>query len=246
MAIAQKVTPALNGSKPDGNTIVPRLFDSVFPSWFAGIAFAAIAIGALVPAAIMSIAAANTFTRDIYKPYFRPTASPKEEAQVSKIVSLLVKAGALLVLIYLDVQFALDFQLIGGIIIIQVLPAVVFGLYTRWFHRWALLAGWAVGIVLSIWMLWYTANPVTNHAHFGGATWKLAHIGIDTKMTIWIGIPTVVINALVAALLTPLFRRMPRGVDETSPEDYHVESGEVGVGPVPVSPSQERQAYGTT
>jgi SSS family solute:Na+ symporter len=143
----------------------------------------------------MSIAAANTFTRDIYKPYFRPTASAREEAQVSKLASLVVKAGALLVLIYLNVQFALDFQLIGGIIIIQVLPAVVFGLYTGWFHRWALLVGWAVGIALSIWMLWYTANPVTNHKHFGGAVWKLAHIGIDTKAAIWIGIPTVVINA---------------------------------------------------
>src|SRR3954454_23410273 len=38
---------------------VPALFDQEFPSWFAGVAFAAIAIGALVPAAIMSIAAAN-------------------------------------------------------------------------------------------------------------------------------------------------------------------------------------------
>src|SRR5436305_8683523 len=46
------------GTKPigtDGNTIVPELFQSMFPSWFTGIAFAAIGIGALVPAAIMSI-----------------------------------------------------------------------------------------------------------------------------------------------------------------------------------------------
>lgn len=38
---------------------IPRLFDQMFPSWFAGITFAAIAVGALVPAAIMSIAAAK-------------------------------------------------------------------------------------------------------------------------------------------------------------------------------------------
>ena len=35
----------------------------MFPDWFVGVAFAAIAIGALVPAAVMSIAAANLFTR---------------------------------------------------------------------------------------------------------------------------------------------------------------------------------------
>ena len=75
---------------------VPRLFDQVFPDWFAGVCFAAIAIGALVPAAIMSIAAANLFTRNIYREYFARNASPKHEAQVAKIVSLVVKFGALL------------------------------------------------------------------------------------------------------------------------------------------------------
>ncbi len=45
---------------------------TMFPSWFAGVAFAAIAIGALVPAAIMSIAAANLFTRNIYREFFKP------------------------------------------------------------------------------------------------------------------------------------------------------------------------------
>src|SRR3954451_10151849 len=72
MAIRAGTTPV----GKDGNTIVPRLFDQMFPSWFAGIAFAAIAIGALVPAAIMSIAAANLWTRNIYKEYIKPDASP--------------------------------------------------------------------------------------------------------------------------------------------------------------------------
>ncbi len=244
MAIAAKVTPVkgTNG-KPDNNTIVPVLFDHQFPSWFAGIAFGAIAIGALVPAAIMSIAAANTFTRDIYKPYFRPNASPKEEAQVSKIMSLVVKFGALLVILLVDVQFALDFQLIGGIIIIQILPAVVLGLYTRWFHRWALLAGWAAGIATSIWMLWYVPNPLTNHKHFGGAQWALSHIGMNTKAAIWIGIPTVLINLILATLLTPLFSRLPRGVDATNADDYHAEAGDPRVAVLPSSSQESGATY---
>ncbi|MDQ1681362.1 MAG: solute:Na+ symporter, family [Frankiaceae bacterium] len=239
MAIASgaKPLPGPNG-KPDANTIVPVLFDQQFPSWFAGIAFAAIAIGALVPAAIMSIAAANTFTRDIYKPYLRPDATPHEEAQVSKIVSLLVKFGALVIILFLDVQFAIDFQLIGGIIIIQILPAVVFGLYTRWFHRWALLAGWAVGIAMSLWMLWYVPNPATAHRHFGGANWALSHIGLNTQAAIWVGIPTVILNALVAVVLTPVFSRLPRGADLTDESDYHAEIGDPGVRELPVSAAQ--------
>jgi len=245
MAIAAKVAPVkgTNG-KPDSNTIVPMLFDNQFPSWFAGIAFGAIAIGALVPAAIMSIAAANTFTRDIYKPYFRPNASAKEEAQVSKIMSLLVKFGALLVILFVNVQFALDFQLIGGIIIIQILPAVVLGLYTRWFHRWALLAGWVAGIATSVWMLWYVPNPLTNHKHFGGAQWALSHIGMHTSAAIWIGIPTVLINLIVAAVLTPLFSRLPRGVDGTDESDYHAEAGDPRVVTMAASASGEVAAEG--
>ena len=57
-----------------------------FPSWFAGVAFAAIAIGALVPAAIMSIAAANTFTRNIYKEWLKQGRDARpQEAKVSKL-----------------------------------------------------------------------------------------------------------------------------------------------------------------
>src|SRR6204780_2469719 len=71
MAIAAKVgtNPAFaNGfARYGANYAVPALFLHCFPPWFAGFAFAAVAIGALVPAAIMSIAAANLFTRNIYK-----------------------------------------------------------------------------------------------------------------------------------------------------------------------------------
>ena len=79
----------------NGQLAIPQLFENMFPDWFAGVAFAAIGIGALVPAAIMSIAAANLFTRNIYKDFIKPDATPAQETKVSKLVSLLVKVGAL-------------------------------------------------------------------------------------------------------------------------------------------------------
>ncbi len=75
------------------NFAVPALFLYSFPSWFVGIAFAAIGIGALVPAAIMSIAAASLYTRNIHREFIRPNCTPKQEAQMAKWVSLVVKAG---------------------------------------------------------------------------------------------------------------------------------------------------------
>ena len=65
-----------DGFKRYGNNFaVPALFLAIFPSWFVGVAFAAIAIGALVPAAIMSIATANTFTRNIYREFINPACT---------------------------------------------------------------------------------------------------------------------------------------------------------------------------
>src|SRR5581483_9032167 len=99
-------------------------FDWAFPSWFAGVAFAAVAIGALVPAAIMSIAAANLFTRNIWVDFVRPDASPHEQTRISQAVSLLVKLGALIFVLSLDRTTAINFQLLGGVLILQTFPAI--------------------------------------------------------------------------------------------------------------------------
>src|SRR6476660_7440334 len=75
VAIAAGTKPLGLDGKPNAQLVIPQLFEDSFPSWFAGVAFAAIAVGALVPAAIMSIAAANLFTRNVYREWLRPVAS---------------------------------------------------------------------------------------------------------------------------------------------------------------------------
>ncbi|MFC4150569.1 monocarboxylate uptake permease MctP [Micromonospora mangrovi] len=235
MAIAAKVKPlpGATAGSVDSNTVVPLLFDQQFPDWFAGVAYAAIGIGALVPAAIMSIAAANLFTRNIYKEYLKRDASPAQEAQVSKITSLLVKVGALAFIIFLDPQFSIDLQLIGGVIILQTLPAVALGLYTRWFHRWALIGGWVAGMGMGMWMLYQIANPVTGKKHFAGSAFPLSEFGFDTKKTIYVGIVAVLVNLAVAALLTLALRagKVADGVDHTRPDDYFADEGDPRVVP---------------
>src|SRR5262249_1045662 len=152
------------------NFAVPALILHAFPAWFVGVAFAAIGIGALVPAAIMSIAAANLFTRNIYLPFIRPDCTPRQEAQNAKIVSLVVKLGALVFIIFLPLQYAIQLQLLGGVWISQTIPAVILGLYTRWFNPWALVAGWAAGIV--------TGTAMVASTGFQSATYPLALDGL--------------------------------------------------------------------
>jgi SSS family solute:Na+ symporter len=241
MAIAAGVKPLAGSSptSPDTNTIVPVLFDQMFSNWFAGIAFAAIAIGALVPAAIMSIAAANLFTRNIYKEYLKRDATPAQEAGASKIASLVVKLGAVLVILLIDPQFSIDLQLIGGVIILQTLPAVAIGLYTRWLHRWGLVAGWVAGMGLGTWMLYQIPNAAGTKKHFGGSAFPLSNwidpttIGINAKATIYVGFVAVAVNLAVAALVTLVCRaaKAPDGIDLTSPDDYFADEGDPRIGP---------------
>src|SRR6185437_6120208 len=190
--------------------------------WFAGVAYAAIAIGALVPAAIMSIAAANLFTRNIYREFIVPNATPKHEATVSKIASLVVKFGALIFVLALDKQNAINLQLLGGVWILQTFVAIVVGLYSRWLHRWALLAGWAVGMVYGTLAAYHQKSAVTKH--FGGslATFPYTH----TK--VYIAFSALVLNVVVAVVLTLLLRavKAPAGVDQTASDDYYSESAE--------------------
>ncbi|HEU4729416.1 MAG TPA: sodium:solute symporter family protein [Kofleriaceae bacterium] len=231
MAIAAKshgVGPISINGKPDGNTIVPVLFDRMFPSWFAGIAYAAIGIGALVPAAIMSIAAANLFTRNIYVEYLAKDASHADQARVSKIVSLVVKLGALLVIVLIDPQFSIDLQLIGGVIILQTLPAVALGLFTRWFHRTGLIAGWIAGMTSGLWMLYNVSNPATGRQHFASSAFLLSKLGLPWNVPVYAGFLAVAVNLIVVVVVTLIARgaKLPDGGDATVSSDYFADEGD--------------------
>ncbi|MFL9877750.1 sodium:solute symporter family protein [Herbaspirillum rhizosphaerae] len=176
------------------NDIVPALFNAMFPSWFSGFAFAAIAIGALVPAAVMSIGAANLFTRNFWKPYVNPNVSPEGEAKVAKMVSLVVKFGALVFILFLPTKFALDLQLLGGVWILQTFPALVFGLFIGWFGANALLTGWAVGIIGGSWLAYADGiKPVHTF-----------HIGADSY-SMYTGLIALAINIVVAVVVQLVF-----------------------------------------
>ncbi len=189
------------GVKPGTpNDTVPALFHALFPSWFTGFAFAAIAIGALVPAAVMSIGAANLFTRNIWKAYVNPAVTNAGEAQVAKLTSLAVKGGALLFILFAPVQYALDLQLLGGLWILQTFPAVVFGLFFNWFRAPALLLGWAVGFLGGSYIAYMDGLKPLHTVVIGGANY-----------TVYVGLLAVLANVLVAAVANLALRSTGAG-----------------------------------
>jgi SSS family solute:Na+ symporter len=191
-----------------GTAVVPALIMQSFPEWFAGFCYAAIALGALVPAAIMSIGAANLVTRNIWRPYVNARMSAAQESNIAKITSLLVKVGALVFIVFLPLEFAINLQLLGGIWILQTFPAVVFGLFTRWFRPLPLLAGWALGMALGTGLSWSQGvKPV----------FALPGIG-----AVYIGLIALVANVAVAAIGTAVLIAMksPSPPDATRTDDY--------------------------
>jgi SSS family solute:Na+ symporter len=173
------------------NDVVPALFKTLFPGWFSGFALAAITIGALVPAAVMSIGAANLFTRNFWKAYIDPAVTPAGEAKVAKRTSLLVKVGALMVILFLPTQFALDLQLLGGLWILQTFPALIFGLFTNWFRAPGLLAGWTTGFLGGTWLAWLNEFKPLHTLVISGSS-----------VTIYSGLLALAANIAVAILVS--------------------------------------------
>lgn len=185
----------------DANAAIPLLFLRLFPAWFSGFCLAAVAIGALVPAAIMSIAASNLFTRNLWGEFTRRPMTPAEESSLAKLVSLLVKFGALIFVLKLPTTYAIQMQLLGGIWIGQMFPSVVLGSFTTWFHRHALLAGWAAGMLSGTWMAWslgLKSSVYVLHlpASLGGAS-----------LAAYAAVPALLLNLAISTGLTLL---MPR------------------------------------
>ncbi len=199
-------------AKYSRNFAVPALLLHIFPAWFAGFAFAAIGIGALVPAAIMSIAAANLWTRNIHLEFINPRANPAQEARMAKLVSLIVKFGALYFVIGINADFAIALQLLGGVWIIQTLPTVLVGLYTRWFNSWALLIGWAVGIGIG--------TTIVAQAKFTTAPYAVSILGLSIPAypALW----ALLANIAVTVVLTVVLNLMtgPERRDATLASDY--------------------------
>jgi SSS family solute:Na+ symporter len=127
-------------------------------------------------------------------------------------VSLIVKLGALVFILFVPTKYAIQLQLLGGIWIIQTLPAVMIGAYTRWFNAWALLVGWAVGTFVGTAMAIAVELKPAFPLALGGYTFP----GYSAFYTL-------ILNLVLVVILTPVFNAMTGGrspVDETVTADY--------------------------
>jgi solute:Na+ symporter, SSS family len=171
-----------------GILVVPSLILYSMLSWFTGIALLGIFIGGLVPAAIMAISQANLLTRNIIKE-IAPNMSAISEIRLTKISSTAFKFISLGFVFIVPATYAISLQLLGVILIIQILPAVFFGLYVKSLRKEALIAGLLVGIFSGIFMVEYTN-------HFGALTSSLFSMPIFGSL--YVAVVALALNLVVS------------------------------------------------
>ncbi|NGY64699.1 sodium:solute symporter [Lentzea sp. NEAU-D13] len=168
---------------------VPTMITQLMPGWAAGAVFGALAIGALVPASIMSVAAAMLFTRNVYVEYVNPNTTPKQQTSIARFVSLLVKFGALGFALLLAAQDTINLQLLGGVWVLQTFPAVVLGALTRRLSPAGMLAGWAVGMLTGT--LLVTSGGFSAVVVVGGLQVYAAVIALAANLVVAFGVSAV-------------------------------------------------------
>ncbi|MGW2281020.1 sodium:solute symporter family protein [Streptomyces sp. NPDC001770] len=190
-----------------GELAVPTLVRELAPDWLAGLLFGALAVAGLLPAVVMAMSTAMLFVRNVYVEYLNPTATPKHEVRVARGPALVIMAGAIVFALLMKPQDAINLHLLGGVWILQILPAVAVSLFTRWFHRRALFLGWALGMVSGTVLLGLR----------GFST--VVDIGVGpVHAPVYVALIALALNLAVAALLTPLLDALgvPRGTDGTA------------------------------
>lgn len=93
---------------------------------------------------------------------------------------------------------------------------MMIALYSRWFNRWGLLAGWLVGMVSGTW--------IASSRDFA-PVWQVPVLGV----TGYTGLVALALNLVVVTLIMLVLGRRARAdrLDETRPDEYDelVETG---------------------
>ncbi|WP_399896546.1 hypothetical protein ACGH7X_41605 [Streptomyces sp. BBFR51] len=192
-------------SLPPGRSelAVPLLVLDLAPGWAAGMILGAIAVAALVPAAVRSIGAATLFARNVYLEFVNPTATVAQVTRTARLMSPVVKVGALAFALRVRGQAAINLHLLGAVWVLQILPSIVLGLPRRTPHRLSLLAGWVGGMVVG--------TALVSRGGFSSLV-RVSVGPLDAQ--VYAGVVGLAVNVVVVAPASPPLDRLgvPRGL----------------------------------
>jgi SSS family solute:Na+ symporter len=130
----------------NGDLSLLTLTRRTFPAWFLGIVGGAGALTAMVPAAMLILAAATLFAKNFYRPLFAPSMSEPAVTRMAKLMVGVVTAISVFFAVQ-GTKSIVGLLLLGYDGITQCFPGVILGLYWKRVTRTAVWSGMIAGVV---------------------------------------------------------------------------------------------------
>jgi solute:Na+ symporter, SSS family len=161
----------------DGDLAMLTVVRQSFPPWFLGIVGGAGALTAMVPAAILILAAASLFAKNLVRALLVPSMSDQDVARLARVMVVVLGLVSLLLALYSSATLV-GLLLTGYAGVTQLFPGVLLGLYSRRVSANAVLAGMIVGVASALLLM------LTHHDPFLGVSAGFVALCLNFTVTL--------------------------------------------------------------
>jgi SSS family solute:Na+ symporter len=142
----------------DGDLALLTVVRKTFSPWFLGVVGAAGVLTAMVPAAIIVLTAATSFTKNLYRPLFAPSMSDNAVARLARIMVVALSLISLYFAIFSSTTLV-SLLLLGYAGTTQFFPGVLLGLYWKRVRAAGVFAGIVSGVGATTFLVLSNRDP---------------------------------------------------------------------------------------
>ncbi len=173
------ITPALKVPDMSFMTIV----QTVFPGWVLGMVGGAGALACMIPAADLLLSTSMLFTRNILRPAVGRDLAPGTQAQIARVVVLLLTATALALAIYAP-SMLVNLLLTGYSGVTQFFPMIVLGLFWKRATKIAAFCGLLVGEAIVFYLILAKLDPLA----IWGLNLNAGFVALAVNMAVFVAV----------------------------------------------------------
>jgi len=166
----------------DGDLSLLTIVRRTFPPWFLGVIGGAGALTAMVPAAIMVLAASTLFAKNLYRPLFAPGMTDDAVAKLARWMVVVLSLIGLYLAVY-GSNTLVSLLLLGYAGVTQFFPGVVLGL----FWKRVTMAGVFAGLIAGVGAV--ALLTLSNHDPFFG--WSAGFVALCLNFLIAAGLSLI-------------------------------------------------------
>src|SRR5579872_1992377 len=166
----------------DGDLSLLTIVRRTFPPWFLGVIGGAGALTAMVPAAIMVLAASTLFAKNLYRPLFAPGMTDDAVAKLARAMVVVLSLISLYLAVYRSTTLV-SLLLLGYAGVTQFFPGVILGLFWKRVTMAGVFAGLIAGVGTVVLL------TLSNHDPFFG--WSAGFVALCFNFLIVTGLSLI-------------------------------------------------------